>query len=60
MPPGVGMLTTCLADNPVTGEVNESEPEAKSVGPELGVTDHADVYVILMPKAYVHEHLGQS
>jgi hypothetical protein len=24
-------------------EVNESESEAKSVGPEFGVTDHADV-----------------
>lgn len=41
MPPGVKMLTTWLADNPVAGEVNESESEAKSVGPELGVTDHA-------------------
>lgn len=52
MPPGVRMLTTWLVDNPVTTErVNESESEAKSVGPELGVTDHADVYVILMPKA---------
>ena len=43
MPPGVKMLTTWLVDNPVTEEVNESELEAKSVGPELGVTDHADI-----------------
>lgn len=46
------MLTTWLVDNPVTGEVNESESEAKSVGPELGVTDHADDYVTWMPKAF--------
>ena len=43
MPPGVTMLTTWLADNPITGEVNESESEAKSFGSELGVTDHAEI-----------------